>query len=71
MRNLCDAAYMSCYVAALPFQAHVYYEIWSIDLGNNLNTYNLHILMQFLQRYDKTYVVIFYRYNIFIKYFNV
>ena len=31
--NLCDAALKSCYVAALPFQVHANYEIWSIDFG--------------------------------------
>ena len=31
MRNLCDAALMSCNVAALPFQAHANYGTWSID----------------------------------------
>ena len=31
MRNLCDAALMSCDVAALPFQAHANYGTWSID----------------------------------------
>ena len=31
MINLCDAAYMSCEVAALPFQAHANYWAWSID----------------------------------------
>ena len=31
MRNLCDAAYMSCKVAALTFQAHANYGNWSID----------------------------------------
>ena len=33
MRNLCDVAYMSREVAALPFQAHANYGTWSIDLG--------------------------------------
>ena len=31
MINLCDAAKMSCEVAALPFQAHAHYRSWSID----------------------------------------
>ena len=31
MRNLFDAAKMSCEVAALPFQARAYYGTWSID----------------------------------------
>ena len=31
MRNLCDAALMSCQVAALPFQAYANYGTWSID----------------------------------------
>ena len=31
MRNLWDAAYMSCGGAALPFQAHANYGTWSID----------------------------------------
>ena len=33
MRNLCDAAQMSCDVAALPFQAHANYGTWSIDFA--------------------------------------
>ena len=33
MSNLCDAAYMSCEAAALPFQAHANYGTWSIDFG--------------------------------------
>ena len=35
MRNPCYAAYMSCEVAMLPFQAHAYYGTWSIDFGTN------------------------------------
>ena len=31
MRNLCDAAKMSCEVAALSFQAHANNGTWSID----------------------------------------
>ena len=31
MRNLCDAAKMSCDVTALPFQAQDNYLTWSID----------------------------------------
>ena len=31
MLNLCDAASMSCDVAAPPFQAHNNYGTWSID----------------------------------------
>ena len=31
MRNLCNAAKMSCDVAALPFQAQANYGTWSID----------------------------------------
>ena len=37
MRNLCDAAYMSCEVAALPFQANVNYRTWCIDFVLNDN----------------------------------
>ena len=33
MINLCDAAWMSCEVAAIPFQAHANYGTWSIDFG--------------------------------------
>ena len=33
MRNLCDAALMSCDVAALPFQANANYGTWSIDFA--------------------------------------
>ena len=33
MRNLCDAAKMSCEVAALTFQANGNYGTWSIDFG--------------------------------------
>ena len=31
MRNICDAASMSCEMAALPFQAHANYKTWSKD----------------------------------------
>ena len=31
MRNLCDAALISCEVAALPFQVHANYGNWLID----------------------------------------
>ena len=34
MRNLCDAAYMSCEVAVLPFKAHANYGTWSIDFDS-------------------------------------
>ena len=33
IRNLYDAAQMSCEVAALPFQAHANYGTWSIDFA--------------------------------------
>ena len=33
MRNLFDAANMSCDVAVLPFQVTANYETWSIDFG--------------------------------------
>ena len=33
MRNLCDAASMSCEVAALLFQAHANYGTWSVDFA--------------------------------------
>ena len=36
MRNLCDAAYMSYDVTALPFQAHANYGTWSIDFDQNV-----------------------------------
>ena len=32
IRNLCDAAYMSYEVPALPLEAHANYGTWSIDL---------------------------------------
>ena len=35
MRNLYDAAYKSCEVAALPFQAYANYGTLSIDLAYN------------------------------------
>ena len=31
MRNLCNAAQISCEVAALPFKAHANYGTWTID----------------------------------------
>ena len=34
MRNQCDAAKMSCEVAALPFPAQSNYGTWSIDFDN-------------------------------------
>ena len=38
-RNLCDAAYMSCEVADLSFQAHANYGTWSIDFALNFKAY--------------------------------
>ena len=35
-RNLSIAAYMSCVVAALPFQAHANYRTWPLDFGTNV-----------------------------------
>ena len=31
MKNPCDASKISCEMAALPFQAHANFGIWSID----------------------------------------
>ena len=42
MRNLCDAAYMSYEVAALPFQAHANNVTWSIYFGYKLCLKNMH-----------------------------
>ena len=42
MRNLCDAAFMACEVAALPFQAHANYGTWSVDFD-----FEKHILIPY------------------------
>ena len=53
MRNLCDAAYISCEGAALPFQAHANYGTWSIDFVKR-NKLFINIKFFFLKE-KKTY----------------
>ena len=59
MRNLCDAASMSCEVADLPFQVHANYGTWSIDFESSMGcSFNAHIYHWFSGRKGQIFIAI-------------